>query len=76
MQLRNKLYLCCDLQKVIIQGMVEGKGRRGRPAAGWLDDIKQITGLSITRTEATRAATDRRRWRSFIQTTPALIYVM
>ena len=40
------------LQKTIIKGMVEGKRKSGRPAASWLDDIKQVTGASIT--EATR----------------------
>ena len=60
------------LQKTIMQGMVEGKRKRGRPPASWLDDIKQITGKTIA--DATRAATDRRRWRFIIRTTPALIY--
>ena len=58
------------LQKSIIQGRVEGKRRRGRPAASWFDDIKSITGLSIT--EATRVAADRTQWNSLIRTTPAL----
>ena len=60
------------LQKNIMQGMVEGKRKRGRPPASWLDDIKQITGKTIA--DATRAAADRRRWRFIIRTTPALIY--
>ena len=62
------------LQKRIVEGMVEGKRKRGRPAASWLDDIKQVTGASIT--EATRAAADRNEWRSLVQTTPAYVYAM
>ena len=50
--------------------MVEGKRRKGRPAAGWLDDIKEWTGLTVT--NASRLANDRRRWKALIQTTPAL----
>ena len=62
------------LQKTIIQGMVEGKRKRGRPSASWLDGIKQVTGTSIT--EATRAAADHRQWRSLIRTTPAYLIAM
>ena len=59
-------------QKNIMQGMVEGKRKRGRPPASWLDDIKLITGNTIA--DVTRAAADRRRWRFIIRTTPALSY--
>ena len=61
------------LEKNIVKGMVEGK-RRGRPAARWLDDIKEWTGLKVTNTS--RLANDRRRWKSLIQTTPALLGAM
>ena len=43
-----------SLQRNIIQGMMDRKRRRGRPAMSWLDDIKEFPGLSITK--ATRAA--------------------
>ena len=59
-------------KKTIMQGMVEGKRKRGRPPASWLDDIKLITGKTIT--VATRATADRRRWSFIIRPTPALIY--
>ena len=61
-----------SLQRIIIQGMMEKGRKRGRPATSWLDDIKDLTGLSITK--ATRAAKDRILWRSLIRTTPASIY--
>ncbi len=32
------------LEKLLIQGKVEGKRRRGRPPKGWMDDIKERTG--------------------------------
>ena len=56
------------LLKPIIQGRVAGKRRQGRSLASWFDDIKSITGLSITK--AARFATDRIQWNSLIQTTP------
>ena len=56
------------------KNIVEGKRRRGRPAAGWLDDIKEWTGLTVT--NASRLANDRRRWKALIQTTPALLGAM
>ena len=34
-------------QTNIIQGMVERKGKRGKPAASQFDDIKVITGIII-----------------------------
>ncbi len=46
------------LEKTIIQGMVVGKCRRGRPAASWLDDIKKLSGMKIT--EATNYMADPR----------------
>ena len=62
------------LEKNIVEGMVDGKRRRGRPAAGWLDDIKEWTGLTVT--NASRMANDRNRWKALIQTTPALVGAM
>jgi hypothetical protein len=38
--------------------MIEGKRKRGIPAARWLDDIKKLTGMNIT--NATRIAADQR----------------
>jgi len=61
-------------EKTIIEGMVEKKRRRGRPAASWLNDIKNIAGTDIT--TVSRIATDRLRWRTLIRTTPAYVYAM
>ena len=36
-----------NLEKVIMQGMVEGKRRRGRPRARWIDQIKAVTGYPL-----------------------------
>ena len=33
-------------EKTNIEGMVEDKRRRGRPAASWSKDIKDITGMN------------------------------
>jgi len=62
------------LEKTILQGMLEGKRKRGRPRASWLDDIKKYSGTSIT--NATRIAEHRTRWRALIRTTPAYVYAM
>ncbi len=48
------------LEKLLIQGKVEGKWRRGRPLKGWMDDIKERTGL--TAVGATRLTDDRKMW--------------
>ncbi len=34
------------LERLLIQGKVEGKWRRGRPLKGWMDDLKARTGLT------------------------------
>ncbi len=53
--------MCHDcLEKLLIQGKVEGKQRRGRPLKGWMDDIKERTGL--TAVGATRLTDDRKMW--------------
>ena len=33
-----------NLEKMIMQGMIEGKRKRGRPRSRWIDQIKLITG--------------------------------
>ncbi len=38
------------LENSIMQGMVDGKRKRGRLTASWLDDIKKYTGTSISNT--------------------------
>ena len=57
------------LEKLLCQGMVNGKRRRGRPPKGWLDGIKEITGL--TAVGATRLSENRRSWSALLVATPA-----
>ena len=56
-----------SVEKLIMQGKVEGKRRRGRPATSWTDDIKRSSGVSMT--AATRLAEDRPRWRALVMAT-------
>ncbi len=62
------------LEKSIMQGMVDGKRKRGRPTASWLDDIKKYTGTSISNT--TRIIEHRTRWRTLTRATPVYVYAM
>ena len=50
----------CGLAKTILQGIVEGGRRRGRPRKLWSDNIKERTGLNFA--ESQRAAQDREEW--------------
>ncbi len=52
-----------------IQGSVEGKRRRGRPATSWTTDPKKWTGQGMA--AAARSAADRDRWRELVMTTAA-----
>ena len=45
----------------ILQGMTEGKRKRGRQKMRWSDNIVEWTGKTMN--ECTRACRDRRRWR-------------
>ncbi len=56
-------------KKLFIQGKVEGKRRRGRPPKGWMDDIKERTGL--TAVGATRLRDDKKMWSALLVATPA-----
>ena len=49
------------LTKVILQGTVEGRRRRGRPKKSWIDNIAEWTGKSFAETQA--MAHDRQEWR-------------
>ena len=54
-----------------MQGKMEGKRRRGRPATTWLQDLKEWTKLDIS--GASQLATDRERWCEIIKVTAAQI---
>ena len=48
-------------QKLLLEGMIEGKRERGRQRTTWFDDIKKWTGLNYE--EVRTRVQDRRRWR-------------
>ena len=50
-----------------MQGKMEGKRRRGRPATTWFQDLKEWTKLDIA--VASQLATDRERRRKTIKVT-------
>ena len=50
-----------SLEKVIMQGKVEGKRRRGRPRKRWVDEITEKLGLNPEST--LKLATNRNEWR-------------
>jgi len=54
-----------SIEKIIMQGMVEGKRGRGRPRRNWMDDITEWTGLSIQ--ETTWKTKDRQKWREVVR---------
>lgn len=53
-----------NLERLIVQGKVEGKRPRGRSPTRWIDQIKEITGKSLQTN--IRAAEDRQQWRRSI----------
>ncbi len=59
------------LEKLLIQGKVEGEQRRGRSPKGWMDDIEERTGL--TAVGATKLTVDRKMWSALLVATPALL---
>jgi hypothetical protein len=54
------------LEKAVMIGMGGGKRGRRRPRMRWLDEIKQLTGLSLQ--ELKEKVRDREAWRSIIMT--------
>ena len=53
-----------NLEKIMVQGHVEGKRKRGRQKIRWSDVIKEITGLDVC--TASRYAQDRDGWNVII----------
>ena len=51
------------LEKEIMQGIMPGACRRGRPRMVWMDNIKTWTGLSVE--ESIRMTEDRDKWRKY-----------
>ena len=58
-----------SIEKVIMQGTVEGSRGRRRPSTSWTDDIKRHSELSLI--AATRLAANRTGWRSLVMATAA-----
>jgi len=56
-----------SLEKLIMQGMVEGSRRRGRPATAWADDVKRNAGMNMA--AVTRLASNRTNWRALVKAT-------
>ena len=52
------------LSKIILQGTVQGKRRRGRQRKKWADNIAEWTGKNFAETQA--LAYDRKRWRTLV----------
>ena len=55
------------LEKVLMQGKIEGSRRRGRPRARWMDRIKNLTGQPLT--GVYKLAADRQQWRAILKVT-------
>ena len=55
-----------NLEKVILQGRVPGKRRRGRPKMRYGDTVRLLGGFA-TIGDATRATSDRERWRAIVR---------
>ena len=52
-----------NIQRVLVDGQVQGKRGRGRPRTGWATNVHEWT-ESTSYTEMVRKAQDRRAWRS------------
>jgi len=52
------------LEKLVVQGKVEGKRSRGRSPKRWLDQIEEVTNRKLER--LVRDAEDREEWRSTV----------
>ncbi len=51
--------------KVVLQGTVEGRRRRGRPKKSWIDNTAEWTGKSFAETQA--MAHNRQKWRDLVR---------
>ena len=53
-----------ELDEEIMQGIMPGARRRGRPYTAWMDNIKTWTGLPME--ESIRMTEDRDKWMKYI----------
>ena len=56
-----------NLEKVIMQGMIEGKRMKGRPRSRWIDQIRSAIGLPLR--DCYALAEDRHLWRRIYEVT-------
>ena len=52
-----------NLEKVIMQGMIEGKRRKGRPRSRWIDQILIRSAIGLPLRDCYALAEDRHQWR-------------
>ncbi len=52
------------MEKGLIEGKVEGKRRRSRPAKTWFQDLEELTKMDMA--GVSQLATDRERWREYV----------
>lgn len=57
------------LERLIVQGVIEGKRPRGRSPSSYIDQIKRLTGSAIY--ECTHNAMDRDLWRDTTKNYPS-----
>ena len=53
-----------SLQRIITEGMVNGKRGRGRKRFGWLGNVSRYAGMNINR--CAEIATNREEWRTIV----------
>ena len=56
-----------NLEKVIMQGMIKGKKRKGRPWSRWINQIRPAIGLPLR--DCYGLAEDRHLWRRIYEVT-------
>jgi len=56
-----------SLEKVIMQGRVEGKRKPGRPRTRWIDQLKSMVNCPVQKLY--NLAQDRQKWRSIVAVT-------
>ncbi|CAH2241680.1 jg26980 [Pararge aegeria aegeria] len=50
-----------SIERLVVQGHVEGKRARGRPPTLWIDTVTSLTQTTVV--ECFRHATNRQKWR-------------
>ena len=53
-----------SLQRIITEGMINGKRGRGRKRCGWLGNVSRYAGMNINR--CAEIATNREEWRTIV----------